>query len=331
MTRSKKIIKDVDRQAIAVDTVEDTSPPRRPVGRPRKDGTTRPVAGPAARKVKIGAKTGSASPHARRSGSLSAQSSSSRGGRARGNGRARSQTASVPTGAERARRTAASTELASTITYGEGTGRGSAKLTRKRILAAARLLFARHGMDGVSVRAIAEEAGVNHALVHRYFGNKMDMVTEIVQNEVKAFGQMSMPQATADFHEDLVAIRAILRHVLTDMKTTILLILRAEMDGLKPSQLLHEMTPRATGNLAEWIASQQATANAEIVQVCGPLPDPNATAMIISGAMFTIVAAEPWLATAVNLTPDMDDSRRELLLDTIIGMLALAAGRPLNT
>ena len=61
-----------------------------------------------------------------------------------------------------------------------GAQRGDATATRQAILVAARELFAAHGVDGVSVRDIAAAAGVNHALVHRYFGAKGDMVDAIL-------------------------------------------------------------------------------------------------------------------------------------------------------
>ncbi len=44
--------------------------------------------------------------------------------------------------------------------------------TRTEILAAARLLFAERGYAGTSVRAVADAAQVNAALVHHYFGTK---------------------------------------------------------------------------------------------------------------------------------------------------------------
>ena len=47
--------------------------------------------------------------------------------------------------------------------------------TRERILAAARNLFARNGIDKTSIRAIAKEAGVDPALVHHYFGTKTQL------------------------------------------------------------------------------------------------------------------------------------------------------------
>jgi AcrR family transcriptional regulator len=47
--------------------------------------------------------------------------------------------------------------------------------TRERILASARELFARNGIDRTSVRAVAAGAGVDAALVHHYFGTKQQL------------------------------------------------------------------------------------------------------------------------------------------------------------
>ncbi|MPY78894.1 MAG: TetR family transcriptional regulator [Actinophytocola sp.] len=44
--------------------------------------------------------------------------------------------------------------------------------TREQILASARGLFAEHGFDATTIRAIAADAGVNPALVHHFFGSK---------------------------------------------------------------------------------------------------------------------------------------------------------------
>lgn len=44
--------------------------------------------------------------------------------------------------------------------------------TKERILASARKLFARNGIDRTSIRAVAAGAGVDAALVHHYFGAK---------------------------------------------------------------------------------------------------------------------------------------------------------------
>lgn len=47
-----------------------------------------------------------------------------------------------------------------------------AEATRRKVLGAASVLFAEHGLDGVSVRDVARGAGVSLGLVHHYFGSK---------------------------------------------------------------------------------------------------------------------------------------------------------------
>lgn len=51
---------------------------------------------------------------------------------------------------------------------------------RADLLAAARRLFAKHGYAQTSIRHIAEEADVNHALVVAYFGSKEALFMEAV-------------------------------------------------------------------------------------------------------------------------------------------------------
>ncbi len=47
-----------------------------------------------------------------------------------------------------------------------------AEATRQKVLDAAGVLFAEHGVDGTSIREVARGAGVSLGLVHHYFGNK---------------------------------------------------------------------------------------------------------------------------------------------------------------
>ncbi|KAA0084137.1 TetR/AcrR family transcriptional regulator [Mycolicibacterium sp. P9-64] len=53
--------------------------------------------------------------------------------------------------------------------------------TRDRILASARELFARSGIDKTSIRSIASAAGVDAALVHHYFGTKQQLFIAAVR------------------------------------------------------------------------------------------------------------------------------------------------------
>jgi AcrR family transcriptional regulator len=52
--------------------------------------------------------------------------------------------------------------------------------TREAIREAAKRLFTEHGLDATGVRDIAAEAGVNPALVIRYFGSKTALFVEVV-------------------------------------------------------------------------------------------------------------------------------------------------------
>lgn len=59
-----------------------------------------------------------------------------------------------------------------------------AKATRQVILDAAQRLFLSHGYGPTSIRAIAEEAGVAVQTIYAVFGNKRQLVIELVENAV---------------------------------------------------------------------------------------------------------------------------------------------------
>jgi AcrR family transcriptional regulator len=58
------------------------------------------------------------------------------------------------------------------------TRRRDAAATRAALLDAARKLMTAHGVEGTSTRDVAAEAGVNQALVYRYFGSKEKLFVE---------------------------------------------------------------------------------------------------------------------------------------------------------
>ena len=51
----------------------------------------------------------------------------------------------------------------------------------ERILDSAQELFAKRGPRAVTVRQVAEHAGVSHALVHKYFGSKDDLIRAVIE------------------------------------------------------------------------------------------------------------------------------------------------------
>jgi TetR/AcrR family transcriptional regulator len=62
----------------------------------------------------------------------------------------------------------------------------NAEETKARILEAATREFARKGYDGARLRDVAEAAGVHHALLHHYFGDKEGLFREVVERAFAA-------------------------------------------------------------------------------------------------------------------------------------------------
>lgn len=56
---------------------------------------------------------------------------------------------------------------------------------RQAVLGAARSLVAERGLDGFSVRDVAARADVNHALVHRHFGSKAEVIELVLAEEAR--------------------------------------------------------------------------------------------------------------------------------------------------
>lgn len=51
--------------------------------------------------------------------------------------------------------------------------------TRDKILEAARLLFIKHGLEGVKMQMVADKAGVNKGLLHYYYKSKGKIFAEV--------------------------------------------------------------------------------------------------------------------------------------------------------
>src|SRR5690349_13078404 len=63
--------------------------------------------------------------------------------------------------------------------------------TRRRLLDAARRLFAERGFADVSVRDIVHEANANIALVNYYFGDKRRLYLEIIDEAIAALADFN--------------------------------------------------------------------------------------------------------------------------------------------
>lgn len=70
--------------------------------------------------------------------------------------------------------------------------------TEQRILAAAKKIFMQHGMMGARMQDIADEAGINKAMLHYYFRSKEKLFEMIFQ---EAMGRL-LPKVLAIFNSD---------------------------------------------------------------------------------------------------------------------------------
>lgn len=73
------------------------------------------------------------------------------------------------------------------------------KSTEEKILAAAKKIFIAKGMEGARMQDIADEAGLNKALLHYYFRSKEKLFQEIYKEASQKF----FPKINALFHADL--------------------------------------------------------------------------------------------------------------------------------
>ena len=54
-------------------------------------------------------------------------------------------------------------------------------LATEALLDAAERLLVQHGHAGITSRALASEAGVNHGLVHYYFGSMEEVLVQVLE------------------------------------------------------------------------------------------------------------------------------------------------------
>ena len=79
--------------------------------------------------------------------------------------------------------------------------------TRRRILDAARLLFARHGYQGTTMDLLAEEAGVAIQTLYGAFGSKHNLVVALVSDVLAHMGIQEMARQAGEIADAEEALR----------------------------------------------------------------------------------------------------------------------------
>ena len=186
---------------------------------------------------------------------------------------------------------------------------GAREATAAAMLEAAEELFAAHGFSAVSVRDIAKQAGVSHALVHRYLGHKEDIYRKVLErNEdvlvAAAAGTDDLMEGVTLLFREGLAHRQYLRLVTHSALHG--LPFEATMGRFPATELLIELAGRSTG---------EAPSCADV--------DPRVAIAAVVALYLGWISLEPWLVPAAGL---QDENEAAVLaqLDRVIHCLLAA-------
>jgi AcrR family transcriptional regulator len=177
----------------------------------------------------------------------------------------------------------------------------------ERMLAAAQHLFAERGFHAVSVRDIAAEAGVSHALVHRYLGSKEDILTAAMKRNTGPV--LGVAQAAGSVRE---AAPAMFRELLAHRRDYLKLLARMGMDRVPFDTLKPEFPAYAL--LIELL-------EADAVQRGRRLPDPRVLAASLTALAIGWTVTEDWLVRASRLDdvdPQVIEASVGFILESMI-------------
>ncbi|MEU1079679.1 TetR family transcriptional regulator [Streptomyces sp. NPDC005908] len=165
-------------------------------------------------------------------------------------------------------------------------GRRDAEATKAAILRAARHLLARHAHADITLKAVAERAGVSPPLILKYFGNKDAVFAHVMSFDEDAAALLDAPL------DDLG--RHMVRHVLVSQRERgsdpLLRIAFAPLQGDHGDILRANFRAQVTGRLAARLPGPDAGLRAELALA----------ALVGLGVMFGIARGTDLRATPVG-------------------------------
>jgi AcrR family transcriptional regulator len=183
--------------------------------------------------------------------------------------------------------------------------------TTERILDAAEELFSRRDPCGVTVRQIAQRAGVTHALVHQYVGTKDDIMTAVVLRAAPR-----RQQVISEFAD----YRAVWQPLVSDVmarRVHTRAVLRSAMDGVEYASLQDRID---TGRMLVDLARKAASENRSRASA----PDAMDPRIVVAAAVsltYGWVGLKDWLLQICDLE-DEDPAEVEAQLESIASYLA---------
>jgi AcrR family transcriptional regulator len=178
--------------------------------------------------------------------------------------------------------------------------RGGREQTTAVILDAAEKLFSQRGFTAVSVRDIAAEAGVSHALVHRYLGSKAQVYrTMLLRRE-------TVIRDAAPDEDDLIeATKLMLRESVLNQRDYVRLLARSALHGMSFERTVGRFA--ATERLVE-LARGVSSAEGDARDPAAP--DPRFVIASIVAMLLGWSAGREWILKAVDLEPMSDEEFR---------------------
>ena len=192
--------------------------------------------------------------------------------------------------------------------------------TRARLLDAAKALFARHGLHGVSVAAIAKRAKVSVGMINHHFGGKDELyracLDEFADIRLQALDRfLAPPRTTEEMIVRLEMLIAELLEVHLQHPEVVAILLRdvnaAEMWGPALERKLYEFTPRLAQFFAQ--ARELGMLRADV--------EPIVVASVIYMSLSALLQADSHRARVSGTSLRDETSRRTLiaqLLDIVM-------------
>jgi AcrR family transcriptional regulator len=138
-----------------------------------------------------------------------------------------------------------------------------ADATRAAILEAAKIHFARSGYGGGYLRDIAADAGVDAALINRYFGGKDGLFAAALKDSIRPDAISQWERKT--FGRDIAKMMANHAHHDNDRMHAFQFLLRAATSPATAPLLNEAVQDRFMAPIRSWIGGEQAEARARIV------------------------------------------------------------------
>ncbi len=163
------------------------------------------------------------------------------------------------------------------------------------VLDAATDLFAERGPDAVTVREVADRAGVNHALIHRHYGTKEELLRVVLSKAIERMAEVAGD--TTNTGEDIRDVIAALRRE----EPAIRLLAWALLAGYPIEQVWPEYP--AFQKVQSVLAEEQSTNGADDAE------DPRIVVATGTAMLFGWILFRPFLDRAARLSqiPGLDD------------------------